>query len=324
MSKISIIVPVYNVEKYLSACIESIINQTYQNLEIILVDDGATDNSSQICDAYALKDSRIKVLHEKNAGSAEARNKGLQEATGDFIAFVDSDDLISAGFYQRLLNVLVENNADIVECGYYTFVCAPELTKISRSEKDVAPEIYETEKALELLMKENLKQVVWNKIYRKEVLAEIKFPTGKFIDDEYWTYKVFGNSRKTVKIYDVMYFYRQVKGSIMGRAYSVKRLDGLQALEERIVYMQKNFPALENLAVKIFCLGSLWHYQKITKQSEIDPGMLQRNNITKRVKAYNRLSVLKHWSPKEIFWFQFFLASPKGYAKFRNFINVGI
>lgn len=320
---ISIVIPIYNVEQYLSTCLDSIVHQTYTHLEIILVNDGSTDTSPAICDAYAQKDERIMVIHKDNSGSAAARNDGLKVAKGECIAFVDSDDVIAKDFYEILLTVLLDNNADIVECGYCNFETESELKKCN-NELQTSCEFFETQNALELLMKEYLKQVVWNKLYHRTVLRGVDFPVGKFIDDEFWTYKVFGNARRIVKISTILYFYRQLPDSIMGRAYSLRRLDALQALEERIYYMKNQFPALENLAIKIFCMGSLWHYQKIEKHSKIDPEKLYRNKIKKNVEAYNKLSILKYWSLKEIIWCQFFLVAPQYYARLRNYIKVGI
>lgn len=320
MYKISIIIPIYNVEKYLPQCLNSIINQTYQNLEIILVNDGATDSCPKICDEYALKDERIKVIHKPNGGLSEARNAGLKIATGDFISFVDSDDLLSVDFYQKLLQNLIDNKADIVECGFHKFDTDVDLTKVNVS-ANVTVALFETEMALELLMKEYLKQMVWNKLYRKEVVLDFKFPVNKVNEDEFWTYKVFGNSKKIVKISEVLYFYRQQEASIMGKKYSLKRLDGLQGLEERISYMKRNFPKLENLAVKYFCFGSMYHYQMINKHSEIDLQKKNRKNILCKVKQYNQVSVLKDWKLKEIIWCQLFIWSPKNYIKLREIFD---
>lgn len=320
---ISIVIPVYNVDKYLSTCLDSVVNQTYPHLEIILVNDGSSDSSPEICDAYAKKDPRIRVIHKNNSGSAAARNDGLKEAKGEYITFVDSDDVIAEDFYKILLTTLLENNADIVECGYRNFETETEL-KVQDSELPLSFAFFETQTALELLMKEYLKQVVWNKIYHRSVLKGIDFPAGKFIDDEFWTYKVFGKARKIVKISNELYFYRQLPESIMGRPYSLRRLDALEALEERIYYMKRHFPALENLAIKIFCFGSLWHYQKLNRHSEIDADHIHRDKIKKSVENFNKLSILKQWSLKEIIWFQFFLFAPEYYARLRNFIKVGI
>ena len=120
-SLISVIVPIYNVEKYLQKCVDSIINQTYKNLEIILVDDGSPDNCPKMCDDYAEKDSRIKVVHKENGGLSDARNVGMEVATGEYVSFIDSDDYISLDFYETLLETIVDNDSDVVECGVVKF-----------------------------------------------------------------------------------------------------------------------------------------------------------------------------------------------------------
>ena len=323
MNIITIIIPIYNVEQYLPQCLKSVINQTYQNLEIILVDDGSTDACPQICEEFALKDNRIKLIHKKNGGLSDARNAGLKRATGDFISFIDSDDFVAVDFCEKLLKALLENTADVAECDFLAFDNDQDLEKFSTDTKEKI-EVFETEAAVELLMKEYFKQTVWNKLYRREVLGHFEFPVGKINEDEFWTYKVFGNAKKIVKIPDVLYFYRQQEGSIMAQQYSIKRLDGLTALQERIDYMKENFPNLENLAIKIFSFGSLWHYQKIDKHSKIDQEMVYRKKIVACVKAYNKRSIFKPWKIKEVFWYQFFITAPNLCAKFRNFISVGI
>lgn len=323
MNKISIVIPIYNVEKYLPQCLDSVINQTHQNLEIILVNDGSTDSCGEIGEEYAAKDPRIKVIHKENGGLSDARNAGIKVATGEYIAFIDSDDFVAVDFCEKLLETLLENTADVAECDFLAFENDRDLEKFSTDTKEKI-EVFETEAALELLMKEYFKQTVWNKLYRREVLGDFEFPVGKINEDEFWTYKVFGNAKKIVKIPDVMYFYRQQEGSIMAQQYSIKRLDGLTALQERIDYMKENFPNLENLAIKIFSFASLWHYQKIDKHSEIDQEMIYRKKIVACVKAYNKRSIFKPWKIKEVFWYQFFITAPNLCAKLRNFINVGI
>lgn len=314
--KISVIVPIFNVEKYLSACINSILTQTYQNLEIILVNDGSTDSSLKICDDYALKDNRIKVIHQKNAGVAEARNMGLKNITGDFLSFVDADDIIVENFHETMLRSIIETKADIVECGFRKFENKIELQLLPANTKPF--EIYSTISALELLMKEKLKQVLWNKLYNVEVLKGVWFEKGKINEDDFWTYEVFGRTNKIAQIFDVLYCYRQHSESIMGKPYSLQRLDGLTALEERIIYMKEHFPTLENLAIKIFSLGSLWHYQQVDENPEIDPEGIYRKKIVNRVKKFNKQSIFTQWKPKEIFWYQFFINAPNICVKFRN------
>lgn len=323
MNKISIIIPIFNVENYLSQCLESVISQTYKNLEIILINDGSTDSSGEICDSYALKDNRIKVIHQKNGGLSDARNSGLRNFTGDLVSFVDSDDFIAPNFCELMLENLTKLNAEIVECYFAKFENEVELKNLNLKIENKV-EIFETEPALELLMKEYFKQIVWNKIYKKEVIKDLYFPVGKINEDEYYTYKAFGNANKIIKINDISYFYRQQEHSIMGKSYNLKRLDGLLALEERINYMKENFPQLENLAIKKFSLGSLWHYQQVDKNPAIDPEELYRKKIVNKVKTYNKLSIFKHWNVKEVFWYQFFIITPNFCVKFRNYIKVGI
>lgn len=317
---VSIIIPIYNVEKYLAACLDSIIGQTWKELEIILVNDGSTDNCPKVCEEYAAKDRRIKVIHKENGGLSDARNAGLEIATGDFISFVDSDDMISLDFCEKLLYALLSNGADIAECGFLKFENPKEIKQFINSDIQKS-EVLDTVTALKRLMEVSEAAVAWNKIFRKEVIDNIRFPFRKINEDEYWTYKVFGNAEKIVKIPNTMYYYRQQQGSIMGQNYSLKRLDGLSAFEERIIYMKSHFPNLENTAIRMYCFGGMHHYHQICRHPEIDPESVYRKKLRKLVKGYNKLSVLKNWYWKYIVWYQLFLWSPKGYTKLRDYMD---
>ena len=323
MNKVSIIIPVYNVEKYLPACLNSVLNQTHQNVEIILINDGSTDSSAHICDEYARRDGRIQVMHQQNAGVAVARNAGLQKATGDFISFVDADDLLHPEFYTKLLGSLQKHHADIVECGFLRFANEEDLptqeTQMKGSEKT-----YATEKALELLIREEIKQMPCNKLFTAQVNKGILFPPGRKHEDDFWAYLIVGNAKKIVVRDEVLYFYRQHIESNMGRKYNVTRLEGLLAIEQRIAYMRDHFPNLENAAAKTFCLGALWHYQQLHKNKEIDPDKSLRKNIIHRIKKYNKVEVFSKWKPKEIFWYQFFRWLPDECVKCRTYMNIGI
>ena len=242
---ISVIVPIYQVEEYLPRCIDSLLAQTYQNMQIILVDDGSPDACGQICDEYASGDERIQVIHKENGGLSDARNAGLSAAKGDYIAFVDSDDWVASEYLERMQQSLCKHDADICECS------------VQRTNGDVLPvksekkteRVFGTEAALaELIQDGDCRQHVWNKLYRRSCLIDITFPVGKTNEDEFWTYRVFGNAQTIVRIDDVLYFYFQRPGSIMGSQYSLKRLDALEAKQERQRYLEKNYPALANLA----------------------------------------------------------------------------
>lgn len=174
---ISVIIPVYNVEKYLNKSIESVIKQTYKELEIILVDDGSTDSSGKICDEFAQKDDRIKVIHKKNGGLSDARNAGISEAKGKYLGFIDSDDYIDKNFYEILYNVLKKYNSDISICKHReTYTDYEENT----SKLEIKEQVFNTEQALkELLLFGEVNNYAWNKLYKKELFNEINYPVGK-------------------------------------------------------------------------------------------------------------------------------------------------
>lgn len=262
-SLISVIVPIYNVEKYLDRCVDSIINQTYKNLEIILVDDGSPDNCPKMCDDYAEKDSRIKVVHKENGGLSDARNVGMEVATGEYVSFIDSDDYISLDFYETLLETIVDNDSDIVECGVVKFY---ENEKFDKYNDDLKVTNYDTVDALDGLISESpFKQHVWNKLYKSSVALDIPYAVGKLNEDEFWTYQIFGKAKKVTRIYKTMYYYFQRGSSIMGNGYNIKRLDALEGKMNRQAYIEKNFPILTTKA-KVDLYGScIFAYQSVLK-----------------------------------------------------------
>lgn len=240
--KISVIVPIYKVEAYLKKCVDALLQQTYSNLEIILVDDGSPDSCPDICDKYAEKDGRIKVIHKQNGGLSDARNAGMQEATGQYISFIDSDDFISLDFYELLLNCLQKEDSDICECEVLKVV--PEEEPRIQAE-DVSVRSYDTCSALQMLIEDKvLCQHVWNKLYKRELVIDVCFPVGKLNEDEFWTYQIFGKAKKITKVCKPMYFYLQRPGSIMAESYSLRRLDALEAKVLRQIYIQEKFPEL--------------------------------------------------------------------------------
>lgn len=252
---ISVIVPVYKVEKFLDQCIDSIVSQTYRKIEIILVDDGSPDKCPDICEYWKERDTRIKVIHQENSGGGIARNRGLDLAQGEFIVFVDSDDYIAPTMLE-FLYAKFEENVDIVECGY----CVVQDEKASFEQKEkmsTTPDITQVFHAEEA-MRENIRdhifrQIIWNKMYRKSVIGKIRFPEGRKIDDEFWTYQVIGNARKLVWTDRVLYAYRQQKNSVMHSISAEKRMEGIVAKTQRHVYLCEKMPSLEEES-----LCSLW------------------------------------------------------------------
>jgi len=194
MELISVIVPVYKVEKYLERCVRSIQKQTYENLEIILVDDGSPDQCGALCDQYAQEDGRIKVLHKQNGGLSDARNAGIELASGSYIVFADSDDWLDRDMIDLLYRVLKRSNADIAECSYRNIYRDHIMEETSCS---AALTEGDSVTALEgMLDWKYFKPVAWNKLYKREVFGTIRYPKGRLHEDEFTTYKYFYNAEK--------------------------------------------------------------------------------------------------------------------------------
>lgn len=239
---ISVIVPVYKVEAYLDRCVQSIVDQTYQNLEILLVDDGSPDNCPAICDAWATKDSRIKVIHKENGGLSDARNAGMAVATGEFICFVDSDDYIAPNMYQLMKDRMTVDGSDIAACGVEMVW---EDGSPSRQLTPAGNCVLSKEAAMEAVIQESwLKQPVWYKLYRGDLIRDISFPVGKYHEDVFWTWQAVSRANR-VSVFDTFcYFYVQRSGSIMSETYSLRRLDAVEAKVKRQDYLEKTFPRL--------------------------------------------------------------------------------
>lgn len=236
---VSIVVPVYKVEKYIRECIDSILNQTYKNLEVILVDDGSLDNCPYICDQYALKDKRITVYHKKNGGLSDARNYGLKMANGRYVMFIDSDDYIENDMVETLLKNIINYKADISICDCY-FLYKDKIIK-----NDVENNIQEMshDEALLRLNKQNsFGFAAWNKMYKKELFSTISFPKGKVNEDWYIMYKIFDKAKKVIYQPIAKYYYRQRKSSI-SKDSSIN-YNPILASTRCTKYMQRKYPNL--------------------------------------------------------------------------------
>lgn len=232
---ISIIIPVYKVEKYIKKCIDSIICQSYRNLEIILIDDGSPDESGKICDQYATIDNRIKVIHQKNGGLSAARNAGIKVAKGKYIAFVDSDDYIKSDMISNLYDDINKEKADISICGYYLVkddvvsYCEHCNEKFTLSGIEAMNHLYDDYCVLTSL--------AWNKLYKREVFKYIKFAEGKVHEDDIIILDILKVCKKISFNLKPEYYYIQRTDSITGN-FKVNRLDGLYALEIRDDYFK--------------------------------------------------------------------------------------
>lgn len=320
---ISVIVPIYRVEDYIYKCVDSIINQTYKNLEVILVDDGSPDKCPEICDEYALKDNRIKVVHKKNGGLSDARNAGMPYAKGEYIGFVDSDDSLMPNFYECLYNIMAENDADIVECG---IVLVDEDGKALRERKckDKIMVLDKKEALKELILEKEVYQTVWNKLYKKEVINNILFEKGKYHEDDFWTYQVFDNAQKVVITNEVLYKYLQRSQSIMGAGYSVKRFDGFEAHYLRMQFLQK-YKDLGELAKENIMFDCLYNFQCAVKYLDEADKKLITDKILEYLKKIPQTNgKMKYVNFKYRAWFKMFRACPFFTAKLRNLLKIGI
>lgn len=259
MELISVIVPIFKVEKYLDRCVESIVNQTYSNLEIILVDDGSPDGCPAMCDAWAEKDSRIRVIHKTNGGLSDARNAGMSVATGEYISFIDSDDWIAPQFYEKLMEAIKRHGSDIAACSVEMVWEDGSPSRKLTGEYNCVLDRHAAQ--AELLAEAKLKQPVWYKLYRASIIKEIPFAKGKYHEDVFWSYQAIGAAEKVSVIDYVGYFYCQRAGSIMGVGYSMKRLDAMEAVCARYEFFKTAFPELEQAALVLLWEECIYHGQ---------------------------------------------------------------
>ena len=249
---ISVIVPVYKVEKYIHRCVDSILNQTYWNLEIILVDDGSPDVCPKICDEYAQMDSRIRLIHKKNGGLSSARNAGLDIAQGEYIAFIDGDDYIHPEMLGRLYDALNDSEADMSICNLqYVNEEGHALSKYSDNviKKQILNSDDVFQKSLEYCGQFYI--VAWNKLYKSELWKTYRFREGKIHEDEFAFHHIIGQCRRISCISDIGYYYVQHIGSIMAEQTADKKMDAMEALMERMAYFKhknkwKFIPVLDN------------------------------------------------------------------------------
>lgn len=279
---ITIVVPIYKVEKYLEECITSLINQTYENIEIILVDDGSPDNCGKICDKYATQDKRIKVIHKENGGLSDARNCGIDMAQGRYITFVDSDDYIDVKYIECLYNAIKINNTQISQCNILRVSDKKEIVErlgycdsTTKLGKELLKEAYGVHWI------ENV--VVWNKMYNIELFDKIRYPVGKIHEDEYTTYKILYNIDKIAIVNEYLYNYRQSEDSIIGRKFNIKRLDILEAFEERLKFFkERNEKELYELTQKQYLESIQQYYQQVLLYIEESKNVLA--NLMKKYK----------------------------------------
>lgn len=230
---VSVIVPVYKVEKYLRTCVESVIRQTYKNWELILVDDGSPDKSGLICDEYASKDSRIQVVHKGNGGQAQARNRGLDLCKGDYVTFLDSDDFFHQDFICYMVEAALKNKADIVQCDYLHGVCSS-FPKQSVTCKEKSYDNHS------VFIRGGANVIVWGKLYVRNIVDNIRIKEGKYYEDDFTTWKWYYHANKIIVSDRKLYYYTDNPESTMAKHRKKPNFDFLEAYDERISFFVKS------------------------------------------------------------------------------------
>lgn len=277
---VSIIVPIYNVKDYLRPCIESLIDQDYKDVEILLIDDGSTDGSSAICDEYAQKDLRVRVFHKTNGGQASARNLGLGEARGEFISFIDGDDYVSKTMYSTLVPLMEKYECDIATCGFITHSGVREALSVTPSAIKVWDD---TEQIMcNYLQTKYIDGNSWNKIYRKSLWHDLRFPVGVAREDVYIMYRVLGTCRRLVHSATCEYHYILRPCSSERQSFNPKFLISLKIADDRKEYINEHFPSLLYLAERS-CYGARISAIKKIVRSHAEKS---NNDVLKELKDY--------------------------------------
>lgn len=289
---ISVIVPVYKVELYLSRCVDSIIDQSYENLEIILVDDGSPDNCGKICDEYAKRDNRIKVIHKENGGLSSARNAGLSIVSGDYIGFIDSDDWIETDMFKSLVDVAERENADIVQCGFQAVLNDGTVKRKYSFDK----ECYNNSDILSAyFLQTKIHVVVWNKLYRSYLFDSIRMVEGRLHEDTMVSFELILRTKKFFSITNIYYNYLQRDTSIVGSSFSPKKLDAIFAGNYVLNLCEKNCPKYINYAHILLCMYCFYLYDEL-KISKVDNEFEYKKTILNEFfQHYNKIKNSKEF-----------------------------
>ena len=284
MAEVSIIVPVYQVEKYIRQCVDSILAQTFTDFELILVDDGSKDKSGQICDEYARMDTRVKVIHKENGGAADTRNRGMDQAVGNYVMFVDSDDYIAPTMIECLYQNILNENADIAACNYLYFF---ENDRKKDFATNVKSEVL-TGKEIFYYRKNERNYgfwtVVWNKLMKRETVGKVRFRSGKYYEDEFWANEIYQMDIKIVTIPECLYYYRQHENSTMRQKKIARSLDLIEAYQERIyIYLKEQKYADQAYKVLVYSLEYLEESKRLITNEDERKKYIQAEKRTKDI-----------------------------------------
>lgn len=282
---ISVIIPVYNVEKYIHTCIDSIISQTYKNIEIILVDDGSEDNSGHICDVYAKSDSRIKIIHKENGGLSDARNVAIDIARGDFITFVDSDDFVETDYVEYLYKLISKYSADLSICNISKIFEGKESKKQIIS-NDIQTQYNAQEALSDMMYQKKFDTSACAKLYRTELFKEIRYPKGKYYEDLATEYKLFSKCNKIVHGSLIKYYYLIRKNSITTSEFSIKRMELIDIAEEMLDFISTKYPDIKKSAISRYVSANFQILLQAPKEK--DQFKAEKKRIINNIKKYRK------------------------------------
>lgn len=245
MAKVSIVVPVYNVEKYIRKCVDSMLNQTMKEIEIILVDDGTKDSSGMICDDYAKRDSRIRVIHKENGGISDARNVGMQVASSKYILFIDSDDYISENMVEKLYTMAELHNADVAACGVYNVYASGAIPQCAEKMEFCCDNITAFS---HILVGKIIPGTICNKLIKREIAKQILFPVGKIYEDAFYTTQLIQIIKKVYVTTEPMYYYFHRQGSTTTTPFREKDMDVIKAFREALRVVSEKYPQIQEQA----------------------------------------------------------------------------
>ena len=293
---ISVIVPVYNVEKYIRECLDSIVNQTYKNLQIILVDDGSTDNSGKICDEFAKKDSRITVVHQENQGAGAAKNTGLELIEGEYFSIIDSDDYIDLSMYEKMVSLMKQYDSDIVQCLFkQVYVNKIIMRQYSTLKKSCT--VLTRQKYLQHFLSDWKFAIFATKIFKTSLLGGVRFPVGRKIDDEFFTYKLVCNAKRIVNTTEPFYIYRMRKSSGMNNNAKNRLIyDRIDCFVERYEYVSSRFPKLRKTYYNKLSDSLLFYRSQLTDVSEELNALIKKYPYKQPgilIKVFNKFSKKK-------------------------------
>ena len=282
---ISIIVPVYNVKDYLTRCISSLLQQTYSKLEIILVDDGSTDDSGKICDQYAFVDKRIKVFHKENGGLSDARNYGINKSSGKYLSFIDSDDYVAPNYIEILYELIKNESVDISICGcQYSF---DEYFNKTLVKKDDEKSFSSYEAIIECL-NIRLRQSAWGKLYKRELFDSIRFPVGKLYEDLAVVYDLLLKCKRVAYVDAPAYYYSIRQGSIMQSDFNLKQAVEIEIIDDEMDKVISKYNDLQKLTNARRIYSYFLVLRRILLSTNPDEYIEIRKSIRKKIKSKSR------------------------------------